>query len=181
MTLGRQSTGDRLRSAHRADGVLRRPEGGEEGQGGRGRDGRGTAEEQDHRRRQESACRRTWTRPCRSYPALDIINTILLDGMKVVGELFGSGQMQLPFVLQSAEVMKAAVAYLEQFMDKAEISDKGDDGPRDRRRGCPRYRQEPGRHHPDQQRLPGRQPRDQVSRSRRCCTPPTSTRRMPSG
>ena len=53
-----------------------------------------------------------------SYPALEIINTILLDGMKVVGELFGSGQMQLPFVLQSAEVMKAAVRFLEPFMEK---------------------------------------------------------------
>ncbi|MGC5237286.1 homocysteine S-methyltransferase family protein, partial [Streptomyces albogriseolus] len=46
-------------------------------------------------------------------PALDIVNDTLLDGMKVVGELFGSGQMQLPFVLQSAEVMKSAVAHLE--------------------------------------------------------------------
>jgi len=52
------------------------------------------------------------------YPALDIINTILLDGMKVVGDLFGSGQMQLPFVLQSAEVMKTAVRYLEPFMER---------------------------------------------------------------
>ncbi|MEU5610408.1 methionine synthase [Streptomyces sparsogenes] len=51
-------------------------------------------------------------------PALDIVNETLLDGMKVVGELFGSGQMQLPFVLQSAEVMKAAVAYLEPHMEK---------------------------------------------------------------
>ncbi len=58
-------------------------------------------------------------------PALDIINIVLLDGMKVVGELFGSGQMQLPFVLQSAEVMKAAVGYLEPFMDKKEGSQKG--------------------------------------------------------
>ena len=61
----------------------------------------------------------------KSYAALEIINTILLDGMKVVGELFGSGQMQLPFVLQSAEVMKSAVAYLEQFMDKADATSKG--------------------------------------------------------
>lgn len=52
------------------------------------------------------------------YPPLEIVNTFLLDGMKVVGDLFGSGQMQLPFVLQSAETMKAAVAYLEPFMDK---------------------------------------------------------------
>jgi 5-methyltetrahydrofolate--homocysteine methyltransferase len=53
-----------------------------------------------------------------NYPALDIINNILLDGMKVVGDLFGSGQMQLPFVLQSAEVMKTAVRFLEPFMEK---------------------------------------------------------------
>ncbi|AEG44545.1 methionine synthase [Isoptericola variabilis 225] len=50
--------------------------------------------------------------------ALDIVNTHLLGGMKVVGELFGSGQMQLPFVLQSAEVMKAAVALLEPHMER---------------------------------------------------------------
>lgn len=54
------------------------------------------------------------------YPPLDVINIYLLDGMKVVGELFGSGQMQLPFVLQSAQTMKAAVAYLEPYMEKAE-------------------------------------------------------------
>ncbi|NMD54221.1 MULTISPECIES: methionine synthase [Tsukamurella] len=53
-------------------------------------------------------------------PALAIINDTLLSGMKTVGELFGSGQMQLPFVLQSAEVMKAAVAYLEPHMEKSE-------------------------------------------------------------
>jgi 5-methyltetrahydrofolate--homocysteine methyltransferase len=53
-----------------------------------------------------------------TYQPLEIINTFLLDGMKVVGELFGSGQMQLPFVLQSAETMKAAVAYLEPYMEK---------------------------------------------------------------
>jgi 5-methyltetrahydrofolate--homocysteine methyltransferase len=57
--------------------------------------------------------------------ALDIINDTLLAGMKVVGELFGSGQMQLPFVLQSAETMKAAVAHLEPHMEKAEGSGKG--------------------------------------------------------
>ncbi|HJE50924.1 MAG TPA: methionine synthase, partial [Tessaracoccus flavescens] len=55
-------------------------------------------------------------------PALDIINDDLLAGMKTVGELFGSGQMQLPFVLQSAEVMKTAVAYLEPHMEKTESS-----------------------------------------------------------
>lgn len=59
----------------------------------------------------------------KKYSPLDIINTYLLDGMKVVGELFGSGQMQLPFVLQSAETMKAAVAYLQPFMEKKETGD----------------------------------------------------------
>jgi 5-methyltetrahydrofolate--homocysteine methyltransferase len=54
------------------------------------------------------------------YKPLEIVNTFLLDGMKVVGELFGSGQMQLPFVLQSAETMKSAVAFLEPHMEKAE-------------------------------------------------------------
>ena len=58
-------------------------------------------------------------------PALEIINTDLLEGMKVVGELFGSGQMQLPFVLQSAEVMKTAVAYLEPHLEKADSRGKG--------------------------------------------------------
>ncbi|WP_231158471.1 methionine synthase [Streptomyces sp. CNZ748] len=58
-------------------------------------------------------------------PALDIVNDTLLDGMKVVGELFGSGQMQLPFVLQSAEVMKTAVAHLEPHMEKTDEAGKG--------------------------------------------------------
>ncbi|MFP3990216.1 methionine synthase [Streptomyces sp. E11-3] len=58
-------------------------------------------------------------------PALDIVNGTLLEGMKVVGELFGSGQMQLPFVLQSAEVMKTAVAHLEPHMEKSDAEGKG--------------------------------------------------------
>ncbi|MFG2647668.1 methionine synthase [Streptomyces sp. NPDC048436] len=58
-------------------------------------------------------------------PALDIVNDTLLEGMKVVGELFGSGQMQLPFVLQSAEVMKTAVAHLEPHMEKSDSEGKG--------------------------------------------------------
>lgn len=61
----------------------------------------------------------------RERPALDIVNDTLLEGMKVVGELFGSGQMQLPFVLQSAEVMKSAVAYLEPHMEKSDAAGKG--------------------------------------------------------
>ena len=58
-------------------------------------------------------------------PALEIINDTLLSGMKTVGELFGSGQMQLPFVLQSAEVMKTAVAHLEPHMEKTDSQGKG--------------------------------------------------------
>ncbi|MGY6499714.1 MAG: methionine synthase [Acidimicrobiales bacterium] len=57
-------------------------------------------------------------------PALAIVNDVLLEGMKVVGELFGAGEMQLPFVLKSAETMKAAVAHLEPHMEKVE----GDSG-----------------------------------------------------
>ncbi len=59
------------------------------------------------------------------HKPLTIINDILLDGMKVVGELFGAGKMQLPFVLQSAETMKAAVAYLEPMMEKIAGQEKG--------------------------------------------------------
>jgi 5-methyltetrahydrofolate--homocysteine methyltransferase len=58
-------------------------------------------------------------------PALAIINDVLLDGMKTVGDLFGSGQMQLPFVLQSAEVMKAAVGYLEPHMEHSDAAGRG--------------------------------------------------------
>ena len=55
-----------------------------------------------------------------THDALGIVNDILLEGMKVVGELFGSGQMQLPFVLQSAETMKTAVAFLEPHMERVD-------------------------------------------------------------
>ncbi|MGH9068146.1 MAG: methionine synthase [Acidimicrobiales bacterium] len=58
-------------------------------------------------------------------PALSIVNDTLLAGMKTVGELFGSGQMQLPFVLQSAETMKAAVSYLEPHMERSDQGGKG--------------------------------------------------------
>jgi 5-methyltetrahydrofolate--homocysteine methyltransferase len=60
-----------------------------------------------------------------SYEPLDIINNILLDGMKTVGDLFGAGKMQLPFVLQSAETMKAAVRWLEPHMERVEGQEKG--------------------------------------------------------
>ncbi|HOQ86119.1 MAG TPA: vitamin B12 dependent-methionine synthase activation domain-containing protein, partial [Phycisphaerae bacterium] len=59
------------------------------------------------------------------YRPLEIVNDILLDGMKTVGDLFGAGEMQLPFVLQSAETMKAAVAYLEPHMEKTDEGGKG--------------------------------------------------------
>ncbi len=58
-------------------------------------------------------------------PALEIVNDVLLPGMRIVGDLFGSGEMQLPFVLQSAEVMKTAVAHLEPHMEKTDESGKG--------------------------------------------------------
>jgi 5-methyltetrahydrofolate--homocysteine methyltransferase len=61
----------------------------------------------------------------KTHPPLEIVNEILLAGMKVVGDLFGSGQMQLPFVLQSAETMKQAVAHLEKFMERVEGQSKG--------------------------------------------------------
>src|SRR6266542_1758592 len=61
----------------------------------------------------------------RSHPPLEIINEVLLDGMRTVGELFGAGEMQLPFVLQSAEVMKASVALLEPYMERADQGGKG--------------------------------------------------------
>ncbi len=61
----------------------------------------------------------------KTYAPLEIVNTFLLEGMKVVGELFGAGKMQLPFVLRSAECMKAAVGYLEPHMERAKEHNKG--------------------------------------------------------
>ncbi|NNN03436.1 MAG: methionine synthase, partial [Acidimicrobiaceae bacterium] len=58
-------------------------------------------------------------------PALDIVNDILLDGMREVGALFASGEMQLPFVLQSAETMKSAVAHLEPHMERSDQGGRG--------------------------------------------------------
>ena len=73
-----------------------------------------------------SDSRRTSTRrwPTGMTP-LDIVNDILLDGMREVGDLFASGEMQLPFVLQSAETMKSAVAYLEPHMEKSDQGGRG--------------------------------------------------------
>ena len=99
----------------------------------------------------------------------DIINDILLDGMKIVGELFGSGQMQLPFVLQSAEIMKTAVSHLEPLHGEGRGPQQGHDRAGDREGRRPRHRQEPGRHHPDQQRLHGRSTSASSSRSTTSC------------
>src|SRR5205085_11004699 len=60
-----------------------------------------------------------------TLPALAIVNDVLLSGMKVVGDLFASGEMQLPFVLQSAETMKAAVGYRGPHMEKSDAGGKG--------------------------------------------------------
>src|SRR3546814_5184926 len=66
------------------------------------------------------------TRTDTLFPYTTLFRSVhLLDGMKVVGELFGAGKMQLPFVLQSAETMKAAVRFLEPFMEKVEGKEKG--------------------------------------------------------
>ncbi len=85
----------------------------------------GPPEGPHRRRRPQGAGRRAGRGAADAMPPLDIINTVLLDGMKVVGELFGAGKMQLPFVLQSAETMKAAVAHLEPHMERVEGQEKG--------------------------------------------------------
>ena len=98
-----------------------------------------------------------------SYPPLDIINNILLDGMKTVGELFGAGKMQLPFVLQSAETMKTCGALSRAAYGAGRGPAEGHGRAGDGARRRARHRQEPGRHHPDQQRLPGGQSRHQAA------------------
>ena len=86
-----------------------------------------------------------------------------------------SGEMQLPFVLQSAEVMKAAVAYLEPHMERTDDVGQGHHRPGHGQGRRPRHRQEPGRHHPDQQRLHGRQHRHQAADQRDHRRRPRST------
>ena len=115
-----------LRPAHRVPRRCSRAWTRRRGRAGRplGLAGRGAPQAPHHRRRP----RRPRGGPrgaTRDLPALSIVNDVLLDGMKVVGDLFGSGEMQLPFVLQSAETMKAAVAYLEPHMEKADAGGKG--------------------------------------------------------
>ncbi len=73
-----------------------------------------------------TASKPSWTRlSTPGTPALEIVNEMLLAGMRTVGDLFGSGQMQLPFVLSSAETMKASVAYLEPHMERSEAGGRG--------------------------------------------------------
>ena len=74
---------------------------------------------------------------------VDVLNEILLPAMKDVGDRFGRGELILPFVLQSAEVMKKAVAHLEQFLEKNGRLDQGDGRPRNRLRRRARHREEP--------------------------------------
>ena len=110
-----------------------------------------------------------------SRPALEIINDTLLSGMKTVGELFGSGQMQLPFVLASAEVMKSAVAHLEPHMERERRAGQGHHRAGHGQGRRARHRQEPGRHHPDQQRLQRGQPGHQAAHLDASCRRPRST------
>ena len=87
------------------------------------------------------------------YTPLELINTVLLDGMRTVGELFGARKMQLPSVLDSAGVMKQAVAYLEPKMEKKAGLAEGNHRAGDGEGRCSRHWQEPGGHHSHQQRL----------------------------
>ena len=87
--------------------------------------GRGAAQAPHHRRRPRRPRDRPRGAARHRGPRSSIVNDVLLEGMKVVGDLFGRGEMQLPFVLQSAETMKAAVAYLEPHMEKADAGGKG--------------------------------------------------------
>ena len=91
--------------------------------------------------------------------AVPTLNDVLLPAMKEVGDKFGAGELILPFVLQSAEVMKRAVAQLEQLPRQARGLHEGHRRPRDRVRRRARHRQVAGQHDPHQQRLHGRRPR----------------------
>jgi 5-methyltetrahydrofolate--homocysteine methyltransferase len=84
----------------------------------------------------------------RHEAAVRILNTVLLPAMKEVGDRFGAGELILPFVLQSAEVMKKAVSHVEQYLERKEGTSKGSGGAGNRLRRRARYRQEPGQDHP---------------------------------
>ena len=97
---------------------------------------------------------------------LDIINNVLLDGMKVVGDLFGAGKMQLPFVLQSRGNDEKRRRLSGTDDGAGRRPGKGHHHSRHGQGRRARHRQEPCRHHPDQQRLPRRQPGHQGSSGR---------------
>ena len=122
----RRDRGERLRPAPRADGGVRgrrrrRPSSVRTVRAGRSASGSSTASSTAS----ATGSRPTSTSSSARCPRSAIVNDVLLEGMKVVGELFASGEMQLPFVLQSAETMKAAVAHLEPHMEKADAGGKG--------------------------------------------------------
>ena len=129
----------------------------------------------------------TGSRPTSTRPwptgitPLIIINDFLLAGMKTVGELFASGEMQLPFVLGSAETMKTAVAYLEPLHGEGRPGRQGRHGAGHGQGRRARHRQEPGRHHPHQQRLHGEEPRHQGRASPTWSAPSRSPAPTPSG
>ena len=91
----------------------------------------------------------------RHEAAVEVLNTVLLPAMKEVGDKFGSGELILPFVLQSAEVMKKAVSHLENYLETQRRRHQGHPGAGHRLRRRARHRQEPGQDHPLQQRLHG--------------------------
>ena len=97
------------------------------------------------------------------YPPLEIINEILLDGMKTVGDLFGSGQMQLPFVLQSAEVDEGGGEIPRAIYGKGRGIEQRRAGARDGQGRRARHRQKSRRHYPHKQRLQRRKSRHQTA------------------
>ena len=103
--------------------------------------------------------KRRSTRRWRARDPVDVLNNVLLPAMKEVGDKFGAGELILPFVLQSAEVMKKAVAHLEQFLERNEGVEQGQGRAGDGLRRRARHRQEPRQHDPHQQRLHGVRPR----------------------
>ena len=113
--------------------------------------------------------------------AVPTLNDVLLPAMKEVGDKFGAGELILPFVLQSAEVMKRAVAQLEQLPRQDRGLHQGHGRARDGVRRRPRHRQVARQHDPHQQRLHGRRPRQAGPDLRRSSTPRSSTRRPRSG
>ena len=108
-------------------------------------------------------------------PPLEIINDTLLAGMKTVGELFGSGQMQLPFVLQSRRGDEGRRGAPRAAHGEDRQRGQGHDRARHGQGRRPRHRQEPRRHHPDQQRLQRWSTSASSSRSRRSSARPRST------